>query len=105
MKFYKLIFLSFMTFLNVPTDRAVKPEVWKSVIKRTQEISTEKIGIPCIYGVDQIHGASYTEVLRGFEKIELEPGESATVSITIPASDLAFVGMDGKWRLEEGISL
>lgn len=41
-------------------------------------------------------------VLRGFEKIELEPGESATVSITIPASDLAFVGMDGKWRLEEG---
>lgn len=60
MKFYKLIFLSFMTFLNVPT---------------------------------------------GFEKIELEPGESATVSITIPASDLAFVGMDGKWRLEEGISL
>lgn len=40
--------------------------------------------------------------MRGFEKIELEPGESATVSITIPASDLAFVGMDGKWRLEEG---
>lgn len=35
-------------------------------------------------------------VLRGFEKIELEPGESATMSITIPASDLAFVGMDGK---------
>lgn len=24
------------------------------------------------------------------------------MSITIPASDLAFVGMDGKWRLEEG---
>lgn len=33
-----------MTFLNVPTDRAVKPEVWKSVIKRTQEISMEKNG-------------------------------------------------------------
>lgn len=49
------------SILNVPTDRAVKPEVWKSVIKRIQEISMEKIGIPCIYGVDQIHGASYTD--------------------------------------------
>lgn len=55
-----------MTFLNVPTDRAVKPEVWKSVIKRTQEISMEKIGIPCIYGVDQIHGASYTDGAERF---------------------------------------
>ena len=66
MKFYKLIFLSFMTFLNVPTDRAVEPEVWKSVIKRIQEISMEKIGIPCIYGVDQIHGASYTDGAERF---------------------------------------
>ncbi len=40
--------------------------------------------------------------LRGFEKIALEPGETKTVSFTIPASELAFVGADGKWRLEEG---
>ena len=40
--------------------------------------------------------------LRGFEKVALEPGESKTVSIVIPANDLAFVGADGKWRLEEG---
>ena len=40
--------------------------------------------------------------LRGFEKISLEPGESKEVSFDLPASDLAFVGSDGHWRLEEG---
>ena len=40
--------------------------------------------------------------LRGFEKIELAAGESKTVSFKIPAYELAFVGADGKWRLEEG---
>jgi Beta-glucosidase-related glycosidases len=40
--------------------------------------------------------------LREFDKIELQPGESKTVKLTIPASRLAFVGEGGKWRLEEG---
>ena len=40
--------------------------------------------------------------LRGFEKITLEPGETKTVTFELPASELAFVGADGKWRLEEG---
>ena len=40
--------------------------------------------------------------LRGFEKIALEPGETKTVTFDLPATELAFVGADGKWRLEEG---
>jgi len=40
--------------------------------------------------------------LRGFEKIALEPGETKTVSFELPASALAFVGADGRWRLEAG---
>lgn len=40
--------------------------------------------------------------LRNFEKIFLEPGEKQTVTMQIKASDLAFVGVDDKWRLEEG---
>ena len=40
--------------------------------------------------------------LRGFEKIALAPGETKTVTFDVPASDLAFVGADGHWRLEEG---
>ena len=40
--------------------------------------------------------------LRQFSKILLQPGEKRTVSFQLPASDLAFVGYDGRWTLEEG---
>ena len=40
--------------------------------------------------------------LRAFDKIELKPGEKKTVSLSIPASALAFVGYDGHWTLEKG---
>ena len=40
--------------------------------------------------------------LRGFEKISIEPGESKVVEFEVPAEELAFVGADGKWRLEKG---
>ncbi len=40
--------------------------------------------------------------LRAFQKIDLKPGETKTVTLSIPASDLAFVGADGKWILEAG---
>lgn len=40
--------------------------------------------------------------LRAFDKIELQPGEIKTVTFDLNADDLAFVGYDGKWRLEEG---
>ena len=39
--------------------------------------------------------------LRAFEKISLDFGETKTVEFTVPASELAFVGSDGRWRLEE----
>ena len=40
--------------------------------------------------------------LRAFDKVALLPSETKTVSFEIPASDLAFVGADGRWRLEAG---
>lgn len=40
--------------------------------------------------------------LREFTKVELQPGETKTVSFTLPAKSMAFVGEDGKWTLEEG---
>lgn len=40
--------------------------------------------------------------LRGFQKVELQPGETKTVTLTIKAGDLAFVDSDGKWILEKG---
>ena len=40
--------------------------------------------------------------LRDFTKIELQPGETKTVTFSLPAKNLAFVGADGRWTLEEG---
>lgn len=40
--------------------------------------------------------------LRAFDKVELQPGETKTVTFDLKADDLAFVGYDGKWVLEEG---
>ncbi len=40
--------------------------------------------------------------LRDFTKVELQPGETKTVTFTLPAKSMAFVGADGRWTLEEG---
>ena len=48
------------SLLNVPLSVAQKKEVWADAIRRIQEKSMKEIGIPCIYGVDQIHGTTYT---------------------------------------------
>ncbi len=48
------------SILNVPNGLAVSREEWQRIIKRIQEKSMKEIGIPCIYGVDQIHGTTYT---------------------------------------------
>lgn len=40
--------------------------------------------------------------LRAFEKVELAPGERRTVTLRLPAADLALVAADGHWALEKG---
>ena len=40
--------------------------------------------------------------LRDFEKVALEAGETKTVTFRLPAKQLAFVGADCRWTLEEG---
>ncbi len=40
--------------------------------------------------------------LRDFSKVELQPGETKTITFTLPAKSMAFVGADGRWTLEEG---
>ena len=48
------------SILNVPGGAAVTPEAYRRLIRAIQEKSLAATGIPCIYGLDQIHGASYT---------------------------------------------
>lgn len=46
--------------LNTMDDVAATPEQYRTFIKQLQDISLDEMGIPCLYGLDQIHGASYT---------------------------------------------
>lgn len=48
------------SLLNVPLSVAQTKEKWAEAIRQIQELSIKEIGIPCIYGVDQIHGTTYT---------------------------------------------
>jgi len=50
------------SILNV-WNRAMSPEKWQKEITRMQDLATKetRLGIPIIYGIDAIHGATYTE--------------------------------------------
>lgn len=48
------------SILNTMNDVAATPEQYRTFIKQLQDISMDEMGIPCLYGLDQIHGASYT---------------------------------------------
>jgi beta-glucosidase len=40
--------------------------------------------------------------LRAFDRVSLQPGETKTVTFSLPATDLAFVDECGRWVLEAG---
>ncbi len=40
--------------------------------------------------------------LKAFSKIELEPGETHTVHLAVPATDLAYYDEAGGWTVEPG---
>ena len=48
------------SILNVPAGVAQDTAMWHNLIRRIQEKSLETMGIPCVYGVDQIHGTACT---------------------------------------------
>jgi beta-glucosidase len=47
------------SILNVISARAQTRELTAGMIRELQEKSMKEVGIPCLYGLDQIHGASY----------------------------------------------
>lgn len=49
--------------LNTTNNYAMKPEQWHKIISQIQEIAVKqsRLGIPVLYGVDAIHGATYTD--------------------------------------------
>ena len=48
------------SILNTMNDVADSASAYRQFINQIQDISMDETGIPCLYGLDQIHGASYT---------------------------------------------
>ena len=69
------------SILNVPFGVAQTPEKWADIIRNLNEASMEQCGVPQIYGVDQIHGASYTWGATFFPQ---EVGQGASFNAAIP---------------------
>ncbi len=70
------------SILNVPKSVAQRPAEWARIIRRLNELSMEACsGVPQIYGVDQIHGASYT---WGGTLFPQEIGQAASFNRAIP---------------------
>ena len=67
--------------LNVPQSVAQTPEKWADVIRDFNTVSESVSGVPQIYGVDQIHGASYT---WGATLFPQEVGQGASFNTAIP---------------------
>src|SRR5258706_2307099 len=64
------------SILNV-ADQALTPDKWQDTIRQIQEAATKKtrLGIPVIYGIDSIHGATY---IQGATLFPQEIGMAAT---------------------------
>ncbi|MCE5331961.1 MAG: glycoside hydrolase family 3 C-terminal domain-containing protein [Bacteroidales bacterium] len=48
------------SILNTTNNKAQTPETWAYIVKTIQETAIQETGIPVIYGIDAIHGATYT---------------------------------------------
>ncbi|MBN2262877.1 MAG: glycoside hydrolase family 3 C-terminal domain-containing protein [Prolixibacteraceae bacterium] len=65
------------SILNVPGGVALPPQKWHEIISQIQDVamSESRLGIPLIYGVDAIHGATYTAGATFFPQ---QIGQAAT---------------------------
>ena len=101
---YGLSYTSFsFSNLNVSLDNFNADDVLTVTVDVTNTGKVEGATPVLLYSSDLI--ASLTpdvKRLRAFDKVNLQPGETSTVTLKLPAKDLAFVGRDGKWRLEAG---
>lgn len=56
-----------------------------------------------LYSKDMVATVSPDNIrLRRFDKVDLKPGETKTVTFTLPAKELSFVNNDGEWVIEKG---
>ena len=99
--------LSYTTFAysNMTVDKTVfSPEdVLKVTVDVTNTGAVRGKEAVLLFSTD-MYATSTPDVrrLREFTKVELEPGQTKTVTFDLPATDLAFVNYYGQWTIEKG---
>ena len=61
--------------LNTANNRARTPQVWHQIINKIQETGKGRLNIPVLYGIDAIHGTTYT---AGATMFPQQIGQAAT---------------------------
>lgn len=99
--------LSYTTFrydnlmVNTPQFKAGDKLIFSVEVTNTGKVAGKEAVL--LYASDLVASTSPdVKRLRQFTKVELQPGETKTVTLEVPANDLAFVGYDEKWILEKG---
>ncbi|MFS2347216.1 glycoside hydrolase family 3 N-terminal domain-containing protein [Bacteroides xylanisolvens] len=101
------------SILNTPSNTPLTIEEWTGVITDLQKIALEETGIPLIYGVDQIHGTTYTiggtlfpqEIGMGatfnpqlvYEGAKITAYETKAGNISWNFSPVLDLGRDARW--------
>lgn len=61
--------------INTANNRARTPEVWHQIINKIQETGKGRLNIPVLYGIDAVHGTTYT---AGATMFPQQIGQAAT---------------------------
>ena len=101
------------SILNAPNTCAPTPKQWEKYIEQIQKISMKRIGIPCVFGLDQNHGSTYTQggtlfpqninVAATFNReiarrsAEATAYETRAVSVPWTFSPTVDLGRDARW--------
>lgn len=101
------------SILNAPNTCAPTAKQWEKYISQIQKISMKRIGIPCVFGLDQNHGSTYTQggtlfpqninVAATFNReiarrsAEATAYETRAVSIPWTYSPTVDLGRDARW--------
>ena len=87
--------------VNKPTFNADDELIFTVDVTNTGKVAGKESVL--LFSKDLVASSTPDNIrLRNFEKVSLKPGETKTVTLKLKGSDLAFVGYDGKWRLEKG---
>ena len=101
------------SILNAPNTCAPTAKQWEKYIAQIQKISMKRIGIPCVFGLDQNHGSTYTQdgtlfpqninVAATFNReiarrsAEATAYETRAVSVPWTYSPTVDLGRDARW--------